>query len=497
MTDRHSNRHWDSFLPPAFNWIDDLNVSPVTKTTNTGWTAVPVACKADPEVKAQLPGNLVKDITTKIKSIGWKANSPLPIEIDGSNLILCPITKLDVTNSQKGREMGLNLARSLEGMIYDTLTIASDEQANYHDVLEGYLCGCYDAGLFKGKHPDKKLPKEIQTLAPLSDDEIAETKASAKSLLLTRLLQDAPASWLTPPKWGEIVKSLFKNAEVEIMNREKLASLNMGSFLSVAAGSPLEPQLISIKIKGKNPKKTVALVGKGLTFDAGGISLKAPAGMGEMKYDMSGGAAVTGAAYFFSQCQPEHNVHCIIGAVENMPSGTATRPGDVVQASNGKTIEVLNTDAEGRLVLADCLVYASNQSPDLIMDFATLTGAVLHGLGHSGAAFMTPNEHVAQLIKSNGSRSGEPVWQLPLWPELTKEIKSEVADLKNIAKPNVLAGTIIGGVFLKEFVGKGIPWAHVDIAGTAWSCSATGYPKSGASAFGVKLMASVVRNLEL
>jgi leucyl aminopeptidase len=267
-----------------------------------------------------------------------------------------------------------------------------------------------------------------------------------------------------------------------------MTALGMGSFLSVADGGNTEPRTIVIEIDGKDNSKSIALVGKGLTFDSGGISIKPSAGMEEMKYDMSGGAAVLGVARYFSKVKPPVKVVCIIGASENMPSGTATKPGDIVRAMNGKTIEVLNTDAEGRLVLADCLHYAISQyKPAMVIDIATLTGAVLMALGCVGAALMANDAATAQHILKAAEGMGEPLWQLPLWPELEKETKSEIADLKNIAKANVKGGSIMGGMFLKEFVGDA-KWAHLDIAGTGWNCQATGYPPGGGSTFGLRTM---------
>jgi leucyl aminopeptidase len=249
--------------------------------------------------------------------------------------------------------------------------------------------------------------------------------------------------------------------------------------------------MIVIEIAGANPNETVALIGKGLTFDSGGISLKPGLGMGEMKYDMSGGAAVLGAAYFLGSVRPKSKVVCIIGAVENMPGPTATRPGDVVVAMNGKTIDVQNTDAEGRLVLCDLLHYANvTYKPTLMVDIATLTGAVLHALGHAGAALMSNDQHTADHVLKTAREQGEPFWQLPLWPELEKEVKGECSDLANIAKPNVQAGTIIGGIFLAEFVGS-TKWVHLDIAGTGWGCRATGFPAAGGSSFGLRTMVAL------
>jgi leucyl aminopeptidase len=310
--------------------------------------------------------------------------------------------------------------------------------------------------------------------------------------LLTRHLQDLPANILTPPRFAEIAEGLFKGtaAKVKIHGPRELKEYGMGAFLAVAQGSPIEPRMIEIDIPGKSQDQTIALVGKGLTFDSGGISIKGAAGMGEMKFDMSGGAAVLGAAWFLQKVKPSARTVCLIGAVENMPSGSAIRPGDIVQTMNGKTVEILNTDAEGRLVLCDVLTYAQRQfKPTLVADIATLTGAVLHGLGHAGAAYLTHNEKTAKLVYDVGQLYGEPLWRLPLWPELAKEVKSETADLANIPKPSVAAGTIIGATYLREFIEQAdTEWVHLDIAGTAWACAATGYPEGAGSAFGLRTL---------
>jgi leucyl aminopeptidase len=264
----------------------------------------------------------------------------------------------------------------------------------------------------------------------------------------------------------------------------------MGSFLSVAHGSDTDPKLVAIKIAGQNPSKTVALVGKGVTFDAGGINIKPSAGLEEMKFDMSGAAAVLGAAHYFTAVKPPVNVVCALGAVENLLGPHATKPGDVVKAYNGKTIEILNTDAEGRLVLADVLSYVTEKyNPDLVIDIATLTGAVIFGLGHAGAGVMTKEQKTADFLKLVSERVCEPMWQLPLRPELESEVSSQLADYKNIAKASVKAGPIMGALFLREFVkDHRCEWAHLDVAGTAWSCSATGYHTGGGSGYGVRAM---------
>ena len=273
-----------------------------------------------------------------------------------------------------------------------------------------------------------------------------------------------------------------------VWGRDEILKNKMGSFHSVAQGTHIDPKFIAIEIEGKDTSRWASLVGKGLTFDSGGISLKPSSGMHEMKYDMCGGAAVLGSAYYLGQVKPAVNVVCLIGAVENMPGAYATRPGDIVSSHSGKTIEVLNTDAEGRLVLVDLLSYAiETYKPDFVVDVATLTGAVLFGLGTIGAAVMSNQEKFCRYLEEKSHEQGEPLWQLPLWPELDQELKSDFADLKNITSPAVKAGSITAAVFLKQFVGE-TTWAHLDIAGTGWDCKATGFPKSGACAFSMRTL---------
>jgi leucyl aminopeptidase len=377
------------------------------------------------------------------------------------------------------------------------LTIVADTSFGPASIFDGIGLGLYDIGIFKGARSAQALealPKKVSIVGEkLSSHALKSIKQLIKASALTRMLQDAPANWLTPERFATIAADVSKELSLKctILGRAELEALGAGSFLSVGAGSSGEPRLIAIEIPGVNSSETVALIGKGLTFDTGGNSLKPALGMGEMKYDMSGGAAVLGAACYLAKEKPRCRVICLIGAVENMPGPTATRPGDVVVAMNGKTIDVQNTDAEGRLVLADLLHYANvHYKPTLMVDIATLTGAVLHALGHAGAGLMSNDQSTADRVVRVAKEQGEPFWQLPLWPELEKETKGECSDLQNIAKPNVLAGTIMGGMFLAEFVGQ-TKWVHLDIAGTGWSCKATGFPSVGGSSFGLRTLAAL------
>jgi leucyl aminopeptidase len=267
-----------------------------------------------------------------------------------------------------------------------------------------------------------------------------------------------------------------------------MKKLGMGSLLGVSKGSEEPPAFIILEHHGgiKNDPPVV-IVGKGITFDTGGISLKPPANMDEMKMDMSGGSVTIGTLSAAAALKIPLNIVGLIPASENMPSGTAIKPGDILKSMSGKTIEVLNTDAEGRLILADALTYAARYKPKAVIDLATLTGAVIVALGHEAAAVVGNNDELATCLQQCGEVTGEKLWPLPMWPEHEKAMESDIADLKNIASPGFGAGTITGGAFLKAFVGE-FPWCHLDIAGTSWSGKDKPYTPKGASGFGVRLL---------
>ena len=263
----------------------------------------------------------------------------------------------------------------------------------------------------------------------------------------------------------------------------------MGGLAGVAQGTDEPPKFIILEYMNGGDEKPKVLVGKGLTFDAGGISIKPANKMDEMKYDMCGSATVLGTMKAIAALKPKINVGCIVPSTENLLGAKAYKPGDILKAYNGKTIEVLNTDAEGRLILADGLSYATKHyNPEFILDFATLTGAVLVALGHIAAGVMGTDESLINKVKKASKNTGEKVWEFPLWPEFCKQVKSEIADVKNVGAARQ-AGTIAGGAFLKEFVGKDIPWVHFDIAGTAWGGRPTSIePKGSATGWGIRLV---------
>jgi leucyl aminopeptidase len=266
----------------------------------------------------------------------------------------------------------------------------------------------------------------------------------------------------------------------------------MGAFAAVAQGSHQEPALITMRYEGPGAKgPTLGFVGKAVTFDSGGISLKPGAKMAEMKFDMSGGAAVIEAAATVARMQLPVKLIAVIGATENLPSGHAVKPGDIVTAANGKTIEVNNTDAEGRLVLADCLCHARAQGAERLVDLATLTGAVIVALGSTYAGLMGTDDQLAERLSAAGQRSGEIVWRLPLHEEYDELVKGKYGDLDNAPEARK-AGTIVGATFLSNFV-EDVPWAHLDIAGSAWDLGRA-YVGKGASGYGVRLLVELAKS---
>jgi len=266
-----------------------------------------------------------------------------------------------------------------------------------------------------------------------------------------------------------------------------MKKMGMNALLGVSRGSVEEAKLICLDYTPKGAKETVAVVGKGLTFDSGGISLKPGKKMDEMKFDMCGGAAVLGLFSILTELKPRQRVLGFVPTSENLPDAAAQKPGDIVTAYNGKTIEILNTDAEGRLILADALAYATTFKPAAIIDLATLTGAVLVALGHLATGAMANDDGLRDQVVAAGTQAGERCWPLPLWDDYHKAIEAQTADLQNIGDGT--AGTISAGMFLKEFVGE-TPWVHLDIAGTAWGGPEVGYyDGKGAAGVGVRLLA--------
>jgi leucyl aminopeptidase len=309
-----------------------------------------------------------------------------------------------------------------------------------------------------------------------------------ESVNFARWLAESPSNVLTPEKFTGEVSALSKihKWNLEILDRKMLEKNGFGALLAVARGSENPPFLTIAAYGHKKAKKTVGLVGKGVTFDSGGISIKPAKRMEEMKYDMCGAAAVLGVLKAVSLTGLPVNVVGAMPLVENMPSGTAIRPGDIVKSYSGKTIEIINTDAEGRLILADALSYVQQKyQPDVIIDLATLTGSVVVALGHISAAVLSSDPALLQPLQKAADISGERIWPLPLWDDYKELMKSKIADIRNLSnKPG--GGTITAAHFLQSFV-KEVPWIHLDIAGVAWNMPEKSYRPAGATGFGVRL----------
>jgi leucyl aminopeptidase len=499
-----SSNYWRDYLPPSFGWLEQCKLQCGKPSQGRAHYLLAYSVEQNGSDKTitcdakLLPQDIKQTLLTLAKEIGIGQKEGVFTLYHGGNPYTF-VAKPSIATSlpQKGAQIGLDFANYLKGWQAMPLVICSPKEISALEIFHGFSQGVYQLGTFKGKN--NKAGVSLPEAVYLWDDEdrtsadhIARARAFAQAITITRMLEDAPPNWLTSEKFAEIAQDIAQKAGTitcTVKGREEFKAMGMGAFNSVGQASCHDAKLIAMEIKGRNTNQTIALIGKGLTFDAGGVSLKPSLGMAEMKYDMCGGASVLGTMYFLSKITPACNVVGLIGAVENVISDRATRPGDIVQALNGKTIEILNTDAEGRLVLADLLHYANETwKPKLMVDIATLTGAVLIALGSCGAGLLANDQEAADKVLAISKKVGEPMWQLPIWPELPSEMASPFADLQNIPAPRVKAGTITAACFLKEFVGD-TKWVHLDIAGTGYDCQAVGFPRSGSSGFAVKTLA--------
>ena len=348
----------------------------------------------------------------------------------------------------------------------------------------------------KQKNEDKlSLGTAVVVGAPEGDGAYVDGEALYEGVRLTRELVTEPANVIYPESYVERVRERFADtdAELTVLDEDAMRTLGMGALLAVGQGSERESRLLAIRWNGGGDEKPLAFVGKGVTFDTGGISIKPGPGMEDMKWDMGGSAAVVGAMLTLARRRAKANVIGVVGLVENMPDGKAQRPGDVVTSMSGQTIEVLNTDAEGRLVLADALTWVQREhEPRVIVDFATLTGAIIVSLGHEHAGLFGNDDDLAAALTKAGAATGDKVWRLPLGKPYDKLLDSPIADMKNIG--GKAAGSITAAQFLQRFVEEGTPWCHVDIAGTVWTDKPGRTWGKGATGFGVRLIDRYVRD---
>ncbi|HEV2302551.1 MAG TPA: leucyl aminopeptidase [Stellaceae bacterium] len=430
-----------------------------------------------------------------------------PPQIGVTRILLAGLGAPRSLDAKRLRELGGNLVAQLNaaGETEATLMIEPGADAPIGEaeaaaeLAFGAQLRAYRFDKYRTKEKPEKKPSLVRLTVATSAAAAAKRaylplEKLAEAVAFARDLVSEPANVIYPETLAAAAQSLSElGVEVEILDEAAMKKLGMNALLAVGQGSVRPPRLVVMKWRGAPRGRTgegaqpLAFVGKGVTFDTGGISIKPAAGMEEMKWDMAGSAVVIGLLRSLAGRKASVDAVGVVGLVENMPSGTAQRPGDIVTSMSGQTIEVLNTDAEGRLVLADALWYCQNRfKPRLMVDLATLTGAVIVALGHEQAGLFSNDDELAERLLAAGKAVGEPVWRLPLGDGYDREIDSDAADVKNIGGDRA-AGSIIGAQFLQRFV-NGVPWAHLDIAGVAWSKKDAAITPKGATAFGVRLL---------
>jgi leucyl aminopeptidase len=429
-----------------------------------------------------------------------------PAGLSVNRIVLAGLGKPDSANARLFQQLGGNLVAHLNG--------AGETEATFAvDVDESAPIGPADAAAHLAfgarlrsyrfdKYKTKQKPEQKASLGRVTVATAVRSAAerafqpldrTTDAVFFTRDLVSEPANVIYPESLAAQAEALTDlGLAVEVFDEQRMRKLGMNALLGVAQGSARPPRVVVMEWHGAEGggdkrRSPLAFVGKGVTFDTGGISIKPAAGMGDMKWDMAGSAVVIGLMQLLAARKAKVNAVGVVGLVENMPSGTAQRPGDIVASMSGQTIEVLNTDAEGRLVLADALWYCQDRyKPQLMIDLATLTGAVIVALGHQRAGLFSNNDELASRLVEAGKAVGEEVWRLPLDESYDRDIDSDAADVKNIGGGRA-AGSIIGAQFLQRFVND-VPWAHLDIAGMAWSTKDTATVPKGATAFGVRLL---------
>jgi len=397
------------------------------------------------------------------------------------------------------------VARFLRGKNVKTIGLITRAEGDAEKMVaaaaEGAIIGLFEPDKYRTVEREERTIERLVVIAEGADEEALKRGAEkgriiGESVNFTRDLANEPGAYMTPTDMADRARNIAEEfgLNVDVLDEARMEQEGMGALLSVSRGSEEDAKLIILKYtpreaSAQDEENLLAFVGKGITFDSGGISLKPGENMELMKYDMTGGATVLGAMRAIAQLKPSIPVLGVVPASENLPSGKATKPGDVVKAMSGKTIEIINTDAEGRLVLSDAICYAKKLGAKRILDMATLTGAVSIALGDVNTAILgTDQEFIDEVIVA-GREVGEKFWQLPLDKEYTKQIKSDIADIKNVGGRK--AGTITAAAFLKEFA-DGVSWAHLDIAGTAWGDDAKPYRAKGPTGIAVRTLLQIV-----
>ena len=404
-------------------------------------------------------------------------------------ILIIGFGKKEEFNANKMREATAKAVKKLQQIKAKNATFNFDINADYgKSAAIGALIADYAFDKYKTKKVDRV--DEI-TFTKFSEKEIKEGIVFANAMKVTRDLANEPAQYATPTKLAEIAKNI-EGVTTQIFDKDEIERMGMGAYLAVGQGSAQPPKFIHMKYTGKNIKKKIALIGKGICFDSGGLNIKPASSMLTMRDDMSGAACILGVMSALKYLEPDAEIHGIIAACENMPSGTSYKPGDILTAKNGKTIEVDNTDAEGRLTLADALCYACELGVDEVIDIATLTGACVVALGSVASGIMGNNKEMINRLIETAKSSGETYWELPMFAEYKDSLKSEIADMKNTGSRQ--GGASIAGIFLQEFV-NGPKWCHIDVAGTAFIEKPQKEFIAGATGAGVRTLLNYVKNI--
>ena len=408
-------------------------------------------------------------------------------KIPADKILIIGLGKKEEFDANKIREAVAKSIKKLKQIKAKNACFDFDINCDYgKSAALGAMIGDYAFDKYKS---EKAHHLDEITFAKFSENEINEGIIFAEAMKFTRDLANEPAQYATPSKLAEMAENI-EGITTKIYDKDSIERMGMGAYLAVAQGSAQAPKFIHMKYTGKNPKRKIAIIGKGICFDSGGLDIKPASSMLTMKDDMSGAACVLGVMQALNKLQPDAEIHGIIAACENMPSGTSYKPGDILTAKNGKTIEVDNTDAEGRLTLADALCFACELGVDEVIDIATLTGACVVALGTIASGIMGNNEDMISRLISTAKDSGETFWQLPMYSEYKDSLKSEVADMKNTGSR--FGGASTAGVFLQEFV-KDVKWSHIDIAGTAYLEKPQKELIAGATGAGVRTLLNYLK----
>ncbi len=442
--------------------------------------------------------DLIADMDFKGKS-GSSVSMRVGPQSSIRKLILVGLGKSDVLKLDGIRRSAAAAAKLAKKERCKTLGLSlpiwnQNAAATAQAIVEGVELALYQDTRFKSESDDKPSIEQVDLIGLTGQDAaIDHARKVCSGVFLARELVAAPANYVTPLTLAETAQAIAQDygLNLEILEKEDCEKLGMGAFLGVAQASDLPPKFIHLTYKPDGtPRRKLAIIGKGITFDSGGLNIKgAGSGIEMMKTDMGGAGATLGAAKAIAQIKPDVEIHFIVAAAENMISGRAIHPGDILTASNGKTIEINNTDAEGRLTLADALVFTEKLGVEAIVDLATLTGACVVALGDDIAGLWSPDDAVATQLQHASEQAGEKLWRMPMEEKYFESMKSGIADMKNTGAR--AGGAISAAMFLKQFV-KETPWAHLDVAGPVWADKENGYNGAGATGYGVRTLVNWV-----